>query len=112
MVGIDIDPQAVQATQANAERNHIDPNRIEVKLPPYESDLQADIVVANILAGPLAQLAKTISALVKTGGQLALSGILANQAEEVILAYQDWFTIESVVEQDEWVRIVGTKHSE
>lgn len=111
MVGIDIDPQAVEATQENASRNQIDPSRLEVKLPPYETDLQADIVVANILAGPLAQLAPTIAALVKPGGQLALSGILANQAQEVIYAYQDWFTIENVTECDEWVRIVGTKQA-
>ncbi|MGB7390635.1 50S ribosomal protein L11 methyltransferase [Marinomonas sp.] len=111
MVGIDIDPQAVQATQANAERNQIDPARIEVKLPPYESDLQADIVVANILAGPLAQLATTITALVKPNGKLALSGILANQAQEVIEAYQEWFTIESITEKEEWVRIVGVKNA-
>ncbi|GAA0832673.1 50S ribosomal protein L11 methyltransferase [Marinomonas arenicola] len=111
MVGIDIDPQAVQATQANAERNQIDPARIEVKLPPYESDLQADIVVANILAGPLAQLATTITTLVKPNGKLALSGILANQAQEVIEAYQEWFTIESITEKEEWVRIVGVKNA-
>ncbi|KJZ14446.1 ribosomal protein L11 methyltransferase [Marinomonas sp. S3726] len=111
MVGIDIDPQAVQATQDNAERNKIDAKRIEVKLPPYESDLQAEIVVANILAGPLAQLADTISALVATGGQLALSGILSNQAQEVIDAYSPWFTIESVVEKEDWIRIVATKNA-
>ena len=111
MVGIDIDPQAVQATQDNAQRNHSDSNRIEVKLPPYESDLQAEVVVANILAGPLAQLADTISALVATGGQLALSGILSNQAQEVIDAYSPWFTIDSVVEKEDWVRIVATKNS-
>ena len=111
MVGIDIDPQAVQATQDNAQRNNIDSSRIEVKLPPYESDLQAEIVVANILAGPLAQLADTISALVAKDGQLALSGILSNQAQEVIDAYSPWFTINSVVEKDDWVRIVGTKNS-
>ncbi|WP_438466320.1 50S ribosomal protein L11 methyltransferase [Marinomonas sp. PE14-40] len=111
MVGIDIDPQAVQATQDNAERNKIDATRIEVKLPPYESDLQAEIVVANILAGPLAQLADTISALVATGGQLALSGILSNQAQEVIDAYSPWFTIESVVEKEDWIRIVATKNA-
>lgn len=111
MVGIDIDPQAVQATQDNAERNNIDADRIEVKLPPYDSDLQAEVVVANILAGPLAQLADTISALVAKDGQLALSGILSNQAQEVIDAYSPWFTIESVVEKEDWVRIVGTKNS-
>lgn len=111
MVGIDIDPQAVQATQANAERNQIEADRIEVKLPPYESDLQAEVVVANILAGPLAHLADTISALVATNGQLALSGILSNQAQEVIDAYSPWFTIDSVVEKEDWIRIVGTKNA-
>ena len=109
MIGIDIDPQAVQATQANAERNHIAADRLEVKLPPYDSALQAEIVVANILAGPLAHLAPTIANLVALGGQLALSGILATQTQEVVDAYTPWFAIDSVVEQDEWVRIVGTK---
>ncbi len=109
MVGIDIDPQAVQATQANAERNHIAPDRYEVKLPPYEGDLQADIVVANILAGPLAELADTISKLVKQGGLLALSGILESQAHSVVEAYKPWFKIESIVEKEEWVRIVAKK---
>lgn len=109
MVGIDIDPQAVEATQANAIRNNIDNSRLEVKLPPYESDLQAEIVVANILAGPLAQLAPTISKLVAPSGLLALSGILSSQSQEVIDAYTEWFTIESITEHEEWVRIVGTK---
>ena len=110
MIGIDIDPQAVQATKANAERNHIAPEKIEVKLPPHEGNHQADIVVANILAGPLAHLAPTISNLVANNGLLALSGILANQAQEVIDAYTTWFTIDSVTEQDDWVRIVCTKN--
>lgn len=109
MVGIDIDPQAVEATQANAERNSIAPDRYEVKLPPYEGDLQADIVVANILAGPLAELADTISKLVKQGGMLALSGILESQAHSVVEAYKPWFKIESIVEKEEWVRIVAKK---
>jgi ribosomal protein L11 methyltransferase len=109
MVGIDIDPQAVEATQANAERNGIESSRYEVKLPPYEGDIQADIVVANILAGPLAELAPVITALVKPNGQLALSGILANQAHNVIDAYREAFHIDSVTEKEEWVRIVATK---
>lgn len=109
MVGIDIDPQAVEATQANAERNSITPDRYEVKLPPYEGDLQADVVVANILAGPLAELSGTISKLVKQGGMLALSGILESQAHSVVEAYKPWFKIESIVEKEEWVRIVAKK---
>ncbi|TPE54543.1 50S ribosomal protein L11 methyltransferase [Maribrevibacterium harenarium] len=109
MIGIDIDPQAVEATQANAERNGIEASRYEVKLPPYEGDIKADIVVANILAGPLAELAPVITALVKPNGQLALSGILANQAHNVIDAYREAFHIDSVTEKEEWVRIVATK---
>lgn len=109
MVGIDIDPQAVEATQANAERNSITPDRYEVKLPPYDSDVEADIVVANILAGPLAELAETISKLVKQGGLLALSGILESQAHSVVEAYKPWFKIESIFEKEEWVRIVAKK---
>lgn len=109
MVGIDIDPQAVEATQANAERNSITPDRYEVKLPPYDSDVEADIVVANILAGPLAELADTISKLVKPGGLLALSGILESQAHSVVEAYKPWFNIESITEKEEWVRIVAKK---
>lgn len=112
MIGIDIDPQAVQATQANAERNQISPNRLEVKLPPYDSELQAQIVVANILAGPLAHLAPTIAALVEDNGLLALSGILASQAQEVVDAYSPWFRIDSITEHEEWVRIVGMKTSQ
>ena len=109
MVGIDIDPQAVEATQANAERNKIAADRYEVKLPPYDSDVEADIVVANILAGPLAELSETISKLVKSGGVLALSGILESQAHSVVEAYKPWFKIESITEKEEWVRIVAKK---
>lgn len=109
MVGIDIDPQAVEATQANAERNQITPDRYEVKLPPYDRDVEADIVVANILAGPLADLASTISKLVKQGGLLALSGILESQAHTVVEAYKPWFNIESITEKEEWIRIVAKK---
>lgn len=109
MIGIDIDPQAVEATQANAERNSICADRYEVKLPPYDKDVEADIVVANILAGPLAELAETIAKLVKQDGLLALSGILESQAHSVVEAYKPWFKIESMVEKEEWVRIVARK---
>lgn len=111
MIGIDIDPQAVQATKANAERNNIASEKIEVKLPPHEGSHQAEIVVANILAGPLAHLAPTISNLVLKDGKLALSGILASQVEEVVDAYSPWFTIDDVEEQEGWIRIVCTKNA-
>ncbi|MBQ1557209.1 MAG: 50S ribosomal protein L11 methyltransferase, partial [Pseudomonas sp.] len=79
--GTDIDPQALEASRDNASRNSIDPARFPVYLPADLPQQPADVVVANILAGPLVSLAPQITALVKSGGRLALSGILAEQAE-------------------------------
>ncbi|MNN61896.1 Ribosomal protein L11 methyltransferase [compost metagenome] len=67
------------------------------------------MVVANILAGPLVQLAPTITALVKSGGRLALSGILAEQAEEVRAAYADAFDLDPTAVKEGWVRISGVR---
>ena len=65
--------------------------------------------MANILAGPLVQLAPQITSLVKPGGRLALSGILAEQAEEVRAAYADAFALDPTAEKDGWVRISGVR---
>jgi len=67
-------------------------------------------VVANILAGPLAELKNIISAYVKPGGKLVLSGILESQAQSVIDAYSDEFSFDPIAVQDEWVRLSATKH--
>lgn len=109
-VGTDIDPQAVEASRDNATRNGIDPARFPVYLPENLPQEQADVVVANILAGPLVALAPQITSLVKTGGRLALSGILAEQAEEVRAAYAADFNLDPTAEQDGWVRISGVRH--
>ncbi|CAD5107685.1 50S ribosomal protein L11 methyltransferase [Zestomonas carbonaria] len=108
-VGTDIDPQALEASRDNANRNGIDPARFPVHLPADLPQQQADVVVANILAGPLVQLAPQISALVKPGGRLALSGILAEQAEEVRAAYQAEFDLDPTADKDGWVRISGVR---
>lgn len=108
-VGTDIDPQALEASRDNASRNGIDPARFPVYLPADMPQQAADVVVANILAGPLVSLAPQISALVKAGGRLALSGILAEQAEEVRAAYADTFVLDPTAEKDGWVRISGVK---
>ncbi len=82
-IGIDIDPQAIQASRDNAERNGVS-DRLELYLPDAQpEDLMADVVVANILAGPLRELAPLISVLPVEGGLLGLSGILASQADSV-----------------------------
>ena len=88
VVGIDIDPQAIEASTANAARNGV-AGQIELYLPKDQPKLEADVVVANILAGPLAELSQIISAYVRPGGLLALSGILESQAQSVIDAYSD-----------------------
>lgn len=112
VVGVDIDPQALYATRENAKRNNIAPDSIPVYLPPRCPNDQVDVVLANILAGPLAELASTLSALTKPGGKICLSGILAVQAEVVMAAYTPWFDFDPVATQDEWVRLTGTKRPE
>ncbi|TBW11596.1 50S ribosomal protein L11 methyltransferase [Azotobacter chroococcum subsp. isscasi] len=108
-VGTDIDPQALEASRDNATRNGIDPARFPLYLPAELPQQPAELVVANILAGPLVQLAPQITSLVKPGGRLALSGILAEQAEEVRAAYADAFALDPTAEKDGWVRISGVR---
>ncbi|MDP9938322.1 50S ribosomal protein L11 methyltransferase [Ectopseudomonas alcaliphila] len=107
--GTDIDPQALEASRDNASRNGIDPARFPVYLPADLPQHPADVVVANILAGPLVSLAPQITTLVKGGGRLALSGILAEQAEEVRAAYASAFDLDPTAVKDGWVRISGVK---
>ena len=109
MVGIDIDPQALLATQDNAERNRIAAERYQVYLPKQAPQVQADITVANILAGPLVALAPDIAAYTRRGGKLALSGLLAEQAEEISQCYSQWFELNPPKQQGDWVVISGIK---
>ncbi len=108
-VGTDIDPQALEASRDNAGRNGIAAERFPLYLPGDMPAATYDVVVANILAGPLVQLAPTISAHVRPGGRLALSGILAEQADEVRAAYADLFELDPTAVQDGWVRISGVR---
>lgn len=108
-IGIDIDPQAIQASRDNAERNGVS-DRLSLYLPHQQPDsLIADVVVANILAGPLRELAPLISVLPKQGGHLGLSGVLSGQAAGVCEAYADLFKLDAVAEKEEWCRITGTR---
>jgi ribosomal protein L11 methyltransferase len=106
---IDIDPQAITATRANAEKNEV-VDRIECYLPEQFSDLQADIVIANILAKPLCELSELISELIKDNGKLILSGILNEQAESVMMAYEHHnINIQTPEIQGDWCRLDGKK---
>ncbi|OBW92179.1 ribosomal protein L11 methyltransferase [Gallibacterium genomosp. 3] len=108
-IGIDIDPQAIQASRENAKRNGVE-DRLQLYLSAdTPQDLTADVVVANILAGPLKELAPIISNLVIPQGHLGLSGILATQSNAVAAAYADQFALDDVAEREEWCRITGIK---
>jgi ribosomal protein L11 methyltransferase len=107
--GVDIDPQALLATHDNAARNGMDA-KLATCLP---DDLPAgtfDLVLANILANPLIELAPHLSTLVRPGGMLVLSGILAGQTVDVQNAYAPWFTFTPAAVQDGWVRLQAERN--
>lgn len=109
VIGIDIDPQALQASKENAKRNGV-LDQLEVYLPQDQPEgLVADVVVANILAGPLRELSPVIKGLIAPNGLLAMSGVLDTQAEDVATYYRDELHIDPIVEQSEWCRISGRK---
>lgn len=108
-IGIDIDPQALQASRDNAQRNHVSDKLSLYLAKDTPTGLLADVVVANILAGPLRELEPQISVLVKPQGLLGLSGILENQSAGVCSAYQANFKLDPVMTKEEWCRITGQK---
>ena len=108
---VDIDPQALIATRDNAGRNGIEQG-IEVMLPEALDPEPVDLVVANILANPLIELSGTLNTLVKPGGRMVMTGILAVQADGVMAAYREWFDFEAPVQREEWVLLEGVKKSE
>ncbi len=109
MVGVDNDPQALIASKDNAARNHIDPALIELYLPDDAPTDQADILIANILAQPLISLAPRLASLTKPEGKIILSGILQEQAQDVMDRYSEWFTMQPVVSDQGWVRLTGLR---
>lgn len=107
VIGIDIDPQALQASKANAQRNHV-AERLELYLPQDQPlNLNADVVVANILAGPLKELSPVIKNLLAPHGKLALSGVLESQAQAVTQCYTDKLTLDEITIKEEWARITA-----
>ncbi len=110
VLGVDNDEQALLATRENAHRNQINPDAIPVFLPENTPQEPVDIMLANILAGPLIGLSETLAQLTKSGGLITLSGILAHQADEVIEAFSPWFNMHTVTQKEEWVRIDGVKY--
>lgn len=108
----DIDPQAVIATRENAKANGVG-ERLDITLRQADLVEPADVVVANILAGPLIELATQILDLTITGGRLVLSGILSEQVPEVSSAYASGLRLDPPVFRDQdgqtWARLTGTR---
>ena len=107
-LGVDTDPQALVATRNNADRNGIAAQRLEVSLPNTDRPL-ADLVVANILAGPLCELADTLCRHLSSGGELLLSGILSEQVPALQAAYRHHIALSVLNEREGWVALYG-KH--
>jgi ribosomal protein L11 methyltransferase len=114
-VAMDIDPQACVATRQNAADNGVAGN-LEVLGAATEIRGDFDVVVANILAGPLVQFAESITSTVRGHGMLALSGVLCEQAGEVMAAYEPWIAFDDPVfrEQDGqiWSRLSGKRRTD
>jgi ribosomal protein L11 methyltransferase len=108
IVAVDIDPQALQATRENALRNQINA-RLSVMFPQDLDAGPVDVVLANILANPLIEHAAALAGLVKQGGYLVLTGILAEQADEVMTAYRQWFDFSAPVQREEWILLAGIR---
>lgn len=107
--GVDNDPQAIVATLDNSHRNNIDDAVLSACLPEALPQMQADILLANILAEPLLQLAEKFSLLLKPGGKIVLSGLLREQADTLLNTYARWFVMDTPAMEMEWVRLSGTR---
>ncbi len=111
VVGTDIDPQAIQSSIYNAAQNQVEalfylPDDDIAKQYSHEA---ADIVVANILSSALSVLAPALAKACKSGGKIALSGILREQTAQVSAIYAEWFNMNAPVFMDSWVLLTGTK---
>lgn len=104
--GVDIDAQAITASRDNAKLNGV---AVRFYLPGELAPGQYDIVVANILTNPLKGMAPLLAGRVRTGGHLVMSGILAEQADEVMAVYRDWFAFAPPAVDEGWVRLAGVK---
>lgn len=106
-VGVDLDKQAVIASRDNALANQVE--NVQFYLPEAAPKETYDLVVANILTNPLRMLAPLLADAAKQGGQIVLSGILQEQADDVMAIYQQWFDFEPPIFEDGWSCLSGRK---
>lgn len=107
----DIDPQALIATRDNAASNAL-AGRLTITEAAGGIGGPFDFVLANILAGPLCQLAPELAGHCRAGGAVLLAGLLDSQAAEVAEAYGPWFDIETAARRDGWTALVGRRRAE
>lgn len=108
---VDNDPQALTATRNNAEHNGVG-ERVHVFMPDDMPALQADVIVANILAGPLAMLAPIMAEHCHPGSRIALSGIIRPQVDELREVYNQWFDMDGLaIKEEDWCRLSGTRRA-
>ena len=106
VVGVDIDEQAIQASLHNAQQNQVD---IEYHDANLTTDQTFEVVVANILSSALMVLAPALAKYCKTGGSIALSGILHSQTQVLIQRYSEWFVMDAPLQKDAWILLTGIK---
>lgn len=110
-LGVDIDPQAIQATGDNARENGV---AASMQVLPHDAEFEpfpADVVLANILARPLIELAPLLARSVRAGGHLILAGLLDRQAEEVRAAYAPWFDFAPDLSREGWTRVAAVRRA-
>jgi len=107
---VDYDPQALESTKVNAEKNGLSKKEIIPILPnALKLPKKADLLIANILANPLKDLACLFADLIRQDGTIVLSGILENQMEEVFSHYKKWFKLLEISNEEEWIRVSAIK---
>ena len=106
VVGVDIDQQALIASRYNAEQNQTNIAFFDANA---FSNQTFDVVVSNILSSALMVLAPALAKYCKTGGKIALSGILEEQAEALVARYTEWFTMDAPIQKDAWILLTGVK---
>jgi ribosomal protein L11 methyltransferase len=107
----DIDPQALLATTENAQSNGVAPATVICESAENLPGA-VDVLLANILSGPLCTLAESFAALVRPGGQVILSGLMEHQAAEVTAAYDAWFDTSPIAVRDGWVALQAVRRAE
>lgn len=115
VIAIDYDPQAVTATQMNAEKNQLKHKIVaqDTQIPPLSTSpgqQPVDVLVANILAKPLIELAPTFVRLIRPGGKIALAGLLTEQTETVLAHYEQLFTMQTNVTEAGWQLLTGIRN--